>query len=96
METKKTTATKTKTEAEALHEVADDMEKALERLARQPIDGIVPVLKTSPSLSRRTLARHIYDLARTFDDFHYATLGDGELRIVTNNGEHFRITVTKE
>jgi hypothetical protein len=91
-----TKTTKTKTEAEALHEVADDIDNALERLAREPIDGIVPVLKTSPSLSKRTLARHIYDLARTFDDFHYATLGDGELRVVTKGGQHFRITVTEE
>lgn len=83
---------------EVLNAIADDIERALKELRYQKRNSIVrdPVLKTSPSITRRSLARNIYELARTFVGFQYAILGDGDVRIVTVDQKCFRVTVTEE
>lgn len=47
-------------------------------------------------LTKRALLRLIYKTARSYPNYHYATLGDGEVRIVTTDQKHFKIKVTEE
>lgn len=87
-----------RSEVERLNAIADDIERALTELRYRGRNfaGQTLVLKTSPSITRRSLARNIYELARKFEGFQYAILGDGDVRIVTVDQKRFRVTVTEE
>lgn len=85
-------------------QVADIVNNATDHMAARArieelnrSDGIpLAVLETSYRITRRSLLNVTYKMARTFPNFHYATLGTNEVRIVTTDLKHFKVSVTEE
>lgn len=60
------------------------------------VNGGLIALDPAYRLTKRTILRSIYNEARKFPNYHYATLGVDEVRIVTTDQKNFKVRISEE